>query len=685
MSKEIAQEELQKALVTTFLANLAFLSEYDNNLYHRIDELSRMITEGSYKEKYKLEFIMENGDFDIHDEINNNYLYNRKPKEWNNKIVKDFQLDEKNSILTLEANLYSGEKVLIDNNVKYNLENINEGNSLTINDISEYFDILKNKPNHNKKLKEAKKTIFLGTLLGRHISRIAEKYKSEVYLVSEKNLEIFRLSLFVTDYSILARDKIVIFSIMEDEFTFEKKVMNFLVINKFSNYLIKLCATDINIQEYIDGTLSTILNAKPSSFDYNRILYNFVRNVSLKLNSKYNILLIKDMKNKFKLLNNIPILFIASGPSLDENLTWIIENQNNFYIVSIGSAAKKLLENNIRIDMLFTLDPQYNVLDKRQFPEEVISKLENTIIIASMITDERILTKFKIENVFIYEVFFSFYKENKIFDVSSVGELAVGFLLNMNIEELYLVGLDLALDKNTGKTHSSGTSGIREFKTNNSTRREDNIEIYGLRTRTFQVPGNFEKKVSTTGLFSSSIFHLNKILEEKEEKIKVYNLSSHGAAFINTFPICPNDIIIKDHFHIIDKNEQILKELYLYSSSTLSEESKENIQKEIIYIRKIIDEKLNNIRNNKFDSYDNFYDAILNMLIELTSYSKNLDMFTILIENNTQILFNYFGHCFNDIKIKDENKKVNKVKDIYMRQLEELIENYLKYLDDIVK
>jgi hypothetical protein len=64
-----AQIQLQDALTTTFLANLAFLSEYDNELYHRIDELSRMIENETYKEKYALDFIIEDGDFDIYDTL----------------------------------------------------------------------------------------------------------------------------------------------------------------------------------------------------------------------------------------------------------------------------------------------------------------------------------------------------------------------------------------------------------------------------------------------------------------------------------------------------------------------------------------------------------------------------------------------------------------------------------------
>ena len=69
-----AQIQLQNALTTTFLANLAFLSEYDNELYHRVDELSRMIERGEYKEKYALEFNMNDGDFDIYDILNDKYL-----------------------------------------------------------------------------------------------------------------------------------------------------------------------------------------------------------------------------------------------------------------------------------------------------------------------------------------------------------------------------------------------------------------------------------------------------------------------------------------------------------------------------------------------------------------------------------------------------------------------------------
>src|SRR5574344_1860010 len=96
-----AQIQLQNALTTTFLANLVFLSEYDNELYHRVDELSRMIENGTYKERYTLEFNMQDGDFDIYDIVNDKYLYNKSPKKFNDNLVRKVDFDDKNSIVDL--------------------------------------------------------------------------------------------------------------------------------------------------------------------------------------------------------------------------------------------------------------------------------------------------------------------------------------------------------------------------------------------------------------------------------------------------------------------------------------------------------------------------------------------------------------------------------------------------------
>ena len=245
------EQQLQNALTTTFLANLAFLSEYDNRLYHRVDELSRMIEKGSYNEKYRLEFIMENGDFDIYDIRNDKYLYNKNPKKINDDLIKNVNFDNKNIIFNIEEVFYTNKIPKIDINNRFNYENLNEFNSLLFNKMQEVSEYLNN-PHKNKirdkKLKEIPKFIFLGTLLGRHIPHIAERVDAEIYLVLERNLEIFRLSLFTVDYTILAK-KGVVFSVMDNYIEEENKILLFINFNSFDNYIFKFCTTGINIDK----------------------------------------------------------------------------------------------------------------------------------------------------------------------------------------------------------------------------------------------------------------------------------------------------------------------------------------------------------------------------------------------------------------------------------------------------
>ncbi len=683
MSYEAAKKNLQNTLAKAFLSNLSFLYDYDRELYLKVDELSNMINDGTYKEKYQLEFLEEQGEFDIYDLRNKKYLYNKKPKQWNDKIVNSFNMDEKGSILTLEKEFYSGKILEIDKKLKYELFNIDHGNAFTINDISKFVNILNEKQNNKKRLKELKKTIFLGTLLGRHISRIVTKHESDLYLIVEKNLEIFRLSLFVLDLTLLAKNSGVIFSVMEDEFEYEKKVVKFLQINALDNYLIKLSTTDINIQSYLDSTLSAVLNTKPSAFDYNRILYNFVRNISDKLVAKYDFLRLNLVKEKFNILENKPVLYLAAGPSLDDNIEWVKKNQDKFFIATIGSAAKKLLDNEIKIDMIFTLDPQLAVMIVKQFPDEIMPKLEDTIIIASAITHDKLLAKFNKKNLFIYEVFKNFIDDNLVLDVSSVGELGLAMLVNMNVKEIYLIGLDLALHKITGETHAQATSEIKNYSKKH-VKVSDKV-VYGLRTGNFEVKGNFDKKVKTTALFSSSIFHINQILSNKDESLKIYNLSEHGAYFNNTIPKNVESIKLTNILQKDKLREDINKKLREYSINSLCKKEKESLQKEIEYIKNILKTDLVILKDYNFNCYKEFFLLVKEILIKITSFRQKDNSLTILINNHAQIMFNYLNYIFNDAKLKKELNKVQKIKKVYFEHLEELLYDYIIYIEKIIK
>lgn len=675
-----AQEQLQDALTTTFLANLVFLSEYDNPLYQRVDELSRMIENGSYKERYALDFIMESGDFDIYDIVNDKYLYNKKPKKMNDEMVRKVQFDEKNSIFTLSEYFLLKEQMEMDWDNRFNYEKISDSMSITNNNMWQYSSTLNDfLENNKKKLKKMKKFVFLGTLLGRHIPRIAEKIDAEMYLVLERNLEIFRLSLFTVDYTIIA-NKGAIFSIMDSVAEEENKISNFISHRNVENYLIKFSSTGINIDQYIDNLLSMLNSVRPTAYDYVRMLYIHANRTTKVIRDGYKILYLNQIKKESANFNNIPILYLAAGPSLDENLEWIKENQDKFFIVTIGAAYKKLLSNNIKIDIITTVD-ESDILGKLQFDDESVSKIsKDTIILASVMTNEKILKKFNQEKLFLFEIFTAFQIDNNVFDGFSIGEIVLAILLNLNPKEIFLIGLDLALNQNTGASHSKNSDSLIQVL---NLEKEQNRDTFIIDESLIKVKGNLEEEVFTTPFFYSSIKSAEAKILNKNNDTTIYNLSNHGAFFEGTIPQKIEEVKIEDFNNFKSINASFTKFLKKNSFIELSEESKIEFRKEILFLNKEGKDTLLYIRNQDFKSYDEFFEKIF--LFPTKVAENKCSVLYQILANYFQMLIPYLSYHFNDLKVKSEKKKVKKIKEIFVKQLEDIIDDYIICLERVVK
>ncbi|MFW3355859.1 6-hydroxymethylpterin diphosphokinase MptE-like protein [Aliarcobacter butzleri] len=669
-TKEQAQIQLQNALTTTFLANLVFLSEYDNELYHRVDALSRMIENGDYKERYALEFNMQDGEFDIYDIQNDKYLYDKKPRNINDDLVRKVEFNTENSILDMGEYFFIKNNIPVDKSKRFELDTLAQCNALTIEDAHEYTSELKNfSDNKKKKVKQIDKFIFLGTLLGRHIPRIAKKVDAKIYLVLERNLEIFRLSLFTVDYTILAQ-KSVIFSVMDDYLEEEKHIQRFLQILPYSNYLLKFSTTNINIEKYIDNILSISKTFSPTIYDYNRRTYIYM-NRTTKYLKEYRTIQFNKIKESLDIFENTPILYLAAGPSLDENMEWIKENQDKFFIVTIGSAYKKLLNNDIKIDMITTLDEQ-SFLDTLQFDDESVSKIsKETIILASAITYEKVLKKFNKENTFLYSTFHSFYKDDIAFSGYSIGEITLNILLHLNAKEVYTIGLDLALNQETGETHSKGASSGTTIL---NLEEEQNRNKFNIRKSLIKVKGNLKDEVFTTAIFYSSIKFLeDQLLKFDTKELKLFNLSKNGAYFEGLTPLKIEDLDIKSFCKV---NKKIDLKTYLKDNSEISLDttSKELLQKELDFISTELKEILEDIKSTKFKNYDEFNEKILSITSIL--YKNKFLMFFEIINSYYTLYIPYISYHFNDKKLKNEDKKLKKVANIFASQLTRICEDF---------
>jgi len=678
------EQALHDALINTYTYNLQFLSQYDNELYQRITMLSDAINENLYKERYHLEFIKENNEFDILDTSNQEYIYKRDGKKWNNDAVKSSNFDHENTINLLNPIVY-------DNNItdlsQEEMDTMNLTKIQVMSEIQNYKNIRNEKINNKaKKVKEINKFIFIGTLAARHIPRTIKKLNTVNHFVCEENLEIFRLSLFTCDYSILARDgKSVIFSIMENENIFIEKFNEFF--NNFieENTFYKYFSTNYNISNYFDRILNIVLERDPFIFNYKLILNNIVKKSCENFN-KYNTLVFNE---KSKDIFKHDILFLGAGPSLGENIQWVKKHQDKYIIVAMGATLKRLTAHGIKPDIITTLDPQEDIV-KNQFINISKEDLDKCIKIASINTPLKVFDMFDSNpsSVYTYEMLRSFIKDNTAIDGISIGEVTFKILLLLNAKNIYLLGLDLALNQKTGLTHDDETIKSEiNFKINNDKSHNESVlnKSFSLREDTVVVQGNLHPKVTTTRLFNLSIMGYNRaILADKKPNQNIYNLSGHGAYIQETIPTKIENVIFQNES--INKKE-LLTELKLLLNKTsikeLDNNSKNMIDLEINRIDSIL-EILNDIKGKRIKRYSQLKEEMKTIQKQIY-YTDTKNSYLLEIYLNFSFVINrYIDFVFNDRSLKNDTKDLKDIKYIWCQHLDYIINQYKNYIKTLV-
>ena len=681
MSLNKEQEALQNALTVTFLANLAFLSEYDNNLYQRIEGLSQEINLGNYKQRYHLEFVENDGDFDIYDNLMNKYLYNNKPKRFNNQAFNSINFDTKGQFITLDQYYYSSHPFYETN--EFEINNSLDSMKLVLNDLQKFVSIMDDNLVNikDRKIKKIDKFIFIGTLLSRHIFNIVKKTKAKHFFVCEDNLEIFRLSLFVFDYTLLVENNsTVVFSIMEDSHIFASKFRMFYQNNNYHNHTLKYFSTNYNIEKYFDYILDGIVSNNPMTFDYQRILKNIVKYSFERINNR-NIICTK-IKDDNTILKEKPVLFVGAGPSFMENIEWIKENQNYFIIVAMGATYSKLINNSIRVDIIASIDPTYEIIEKLQFNDENILKIDEQIILLSINTHEKIEKKFKVDNIFEFLIMSNLHEETELQGGYSIGEIITVLLLQIGVEDLYLIGLDFALDQKTGLSHAEGSnSSVNKFDLNDVKSSLD-TNTFDLRLDLFKVKGNIRENVYTNRLFNMSLSTLSKALSSKEfGNKKIFNLSENGAFIENTIPLNKNDFINKYKLLDLEKLNIELKNTFTNKSKRhLSLNDKLLLKNEKEYLKNI-DKKLSEILSIEILSYEDFSLAYEDIFINLVFTNIKTSFVAPVFKTYFDTVMIYIDYCFNDKKLKREKEKINEIRVEITSQLRYLIKIYSMYLE----
>ncbi|WP_419766197.1 MAG: 6-hydroxymethylpterin diphosphokinase MptE-like protein [Arcobacter sp.] len=659
-------DQVQQKALQTYEKNLEYFKQNHPDIYKNLELYAAAIDLGQITPQFELQYL--NTHFDIVNPNTKQFLYTQNSNEVSKKIADDISYDATiNSFKAYYEFKYNDTvaKTALEQDI---LAPHTIGNAPVINFVD------KNLPNPQN-LNEIHKFIIFGVLLGIHIPLIHQKLNSKVYLIVEPNLEFFRLSLFVTDYAELAKQTILFFSIAQNEFEFKKTFEAFYGELFIFNHYLKF----VNLSSGSDIYMKTIQNFLVSQahllYSYDRTFLSISRTNSY-INQNYRLLNIKTKQN-IKPFEK-PILYLSAGPSLQNNIEFVKKNQNYFTIVAIYATMPILERNDIKPDIITQYDEQdiqvLNTLDKLKD----INYFKDTIFIFASHVNAKLMNSFPKENIFIFQAMFELKENFGTLTSPSIGELTYALLLLFRGKEIYLLGLDFAMDVESGDTHIEGHSGSGAF--NKLKELEDSDDKnYSFRKNTIIVKGNFLPEVKSVPVFKTSIDTFTQFTEMfKEVNQNVYNLSN-GAYLSGTTPLKIEDI---NFSNFEEEDKKIVRNKLFNSFTDISEAgyNKKDLEKLNLKLSGVKKIKKNIEQFQKIKKYKDFeeYKGQLINLIQNILFEKSHceDLQSILINYSSHNLHHIF-YLFDLATNNDKKKYIYEINKNLLTQLNKIVDTYV--------
>ena len=669
-------QEIEQKAIETFSKNLAFLQEYDTKLYEKIDALTLAIDKGYYKEKYSLEY--KDSYFDVLELESGKWLYGVDSNEHAALVTKSISFVKKeNAIETFKD--YKFSKELADELASLDvLESSYAGVAHLIHYANEYAP----KESHMKKIY---KFIFVGVGLGLHLTATHEKLHSNIYYIIEDDLELFRLSLFTTDYAALTdQGAELLFSVFTDEDEFKNLTQTFLYKHFTYNHYLKFFHLLSHSEEKLSKIHRIVAGQTYLSFNYAALTTTLTRPLE-HLKNGYNLLNIGNLYNK-DIFKQKPVLIIGAGPSFGNNIEWIKENHDKYIVVIVSALMSKFEELGIKPNIITHIHGFKDAMPHIQKVKDM-SFFDETISLFGAFTSTEFLSYFKKENIFLYEGSSRYKRWNVGITSSNIGSITYGLFLMFQTKNIYLLGVDFALDQQSGSTHSKTHEYVRDLELKEGAEHEDALTYI---SDVIKVKGNFQEEVFTTLLMNGWKDEANAICRtyRTPQTQNVYNLSD-GAYIDETIPLYPKDTSVQNLPSFPDG------ELYDELFATLSVEAENYLnaqETEILYAKEHYCRHIEDVIEQHFakpyttlNQYH--YDLLglfINLLAEEQDAAESMDI-DYIVSLYSQFVAGFVFDLINTAEIEDElslmqnldEKSIPTIKKVVV-YFKEKIEEYLE-------
>lgn len=473
-------------------------------------------------------------------------------------------------------------------------------------DINEFINIYPYSQLHTN----INKFIFIGTLLGVHINDIDKVIQAKSYLILENNIEIFRLSLFMSDYEVLGKHSKLFFCIDYDESELKKSVKSFLDFEYQYNTKIPFEVASTQEIDLLEQLSIEIAQNSQMTYPYSEYIVSMQRGYEYFKKAKNGILNINQLSH---LLENKTVLFLGAGVSVSSYLEWIYLHQDRFIIVCASAILKRLELLGVVPDIILVIDGQKDVvLEQFEVSKEMYQK---SIILASMKIDGDLFEKIESDTTFYLQDSFELFEDCGILTGVTVGDIGISLLLQFGVKNLYLLGFDACISSINHKTHDSLHKSSRKININYQGNSYDNHIV--------KVKGNFRDEVYTFIFYTGMIDNISNICSLNSTR-DIYNLSD-GAYFSSAVPKKVEDIELET-LEIVNKKilqNDFLEVLYRNCKKELNQKDINYLKKEKKVLQKLQQMKKENIGFEMEKLKSNYQNSsivqILEKYLKLTS------------------------------------------------------------------
>lgn len=658
----------EEIALSTYQNNLLYFEESQKNIHSKLVSFQSALDNGYYQSNYDL--IFHDNYFDVLELTTQNYLYAQNSDDYATLVAKSIDFNKKNNVYETFRKITIEEKDL----PTYETMDIKTNNLSGLASILNYIKI-----NHHatNTLKSIQKFIFFGVGLGQHLIAIDNKIHAKKYLIVEDDLELFKLSLFTTPYYKLALESELYFSVFDSKEEFTKIAVRFLEEDFYYNHYIKYFQMLNHTDEKLEEFHIKIASQSHNLFFYDAILQQYLRPLEY-IKDNYNFLNILHSYSASP-LGLKPVLLLAAGPSLEKNIHWIQDNQDKFIIVALSATLKNLVKYNISPTIVTHIDGFDDAVG--HFNGLSSTKLfDNTLFLLSARTSQMITNSIPKENIFLFENGTSYKKALGNLSAPCIGSTTYLLLLAFGIKNLYLLGLDLALDSQTGATHSDGHFQAKKLDLSSTTTHND---IITFKDHIIETAGNLQDTVYTLPDWKLSIESVNaSSVGFKKQDQNVYNLSD-GAAFSNTItqnitslPTTSFEKLNKDTI-----SNEISALFTLKSSSTTTNTEISLLKKRLGYADslKIIIEKQ---KNTSFHTADDFLNSLKNIFKQCAANTSDTAYdLSLVYQEYFRIIDTFIFDFFNTDELQETKIHANNINQLLSKQLLRIVDAYIKELN----